>query len=180
MINILKNLYHFYLRTKFGGIGNNVWISPFGTYLNKKMIFVRDNVYIGKGAFLSAKHGLIVGNGVTIGPELMVMAGDHSFDIVGKRIHEMTSGGENRQIVIEDDVWVGARVTLLKGARICEGAIVGAGSVVTKEVPPYTIVAGNPAIRIGFRYTKSGLQQHLALIDSHYTFDQLSSLYEQQ
>jgi acetyltransferase-like isoleucine patch superfamily enzyme len=47
--------------------------------------------------------------------------------------------------MISDFVWIGANVIILKGVTIGEGAIVGAGSVVTKDVPPYTIVAGNPA-----------------------------------
>jgi maltose O-acetyltransferase len=56
-----------------------------------------------------------------------------------------------RPIVIEDDVWIGARVTILGGVNIGTGAVIGAGSVVTKNVPPYAIVAGNPAKLIRYR-----------------------------
>jgi acetyltransferase-like isoleucine patch superfamily enzyme len=48
-------------------------------------------------------------------------------------------------IIIEDKVWIGFNVIILKGVKIGEGAVIGAGSVVTKDVPPYHIVAGNPA-----------------------------------
>ncbi|MBS4069011.1 MAG: acyltransferase [Sulfurimonas sp.] len=178
MKSILRKVYVLYLRKALGSIGDNSWISPFGTYLNKKKIEIGNRVYIGKGAFLSASDGIIVGSGVAIGPEFMVMGGDHKFDVVGKRLHELTAGGDNRKIVIEDDVWIGARVTLLKGAKIGEGAIVGACSLVTKDIPPYTIYAGNPAKRIGFRFTKEGLQQHLSLVKSKHTFEHLSNLYE--
>ena len=51
----------------------------------------------------------------------------------------------SRPIVIKDDVWIGMNVIILKGVTIGEGAIVGAGSVVTKDVPAWTVVAGNPA-----------------------------------
>ncbi|WP_366917697.1 DapH/DapD/GlmU-related protein [uncultured Pseudokineococcus sp.] len=51
-----------------------------------------------------------------------------------------------RPIVIDDDVWIGAACILLPGRRVGRGAVVGAGSVVTRDVPPYTVVAGNPAV----------------------------------
>jgi acetyltransferase-like isoleucine patch superfamily enzyme len=54
-------------------------------------------------------------------------------------------------VVIEDDVWVGANVTILPGRRIGQGSIVGAGSVVTRDVPAYAIVGGNPAVVVGSR-----------------------------
>jgi len=52
---------------------------------------------------------------------------------------------DEREIIIEDDVWIGFNATILKGVKIGKGAIVSACSVVTKDVPPYTIVVGNPA-----------------------------------
>jgi acetyltransferase-like isoleucine patch superfamily enzyme len=55
------------------------------------------------------------------------------------------------KIRIEDDVWIGANVTILKGVNIAEGAVVGAGAVVTKNVPSYSIVAGVPAKIVGSR-----------------------------
>jgi len=58
-------------------------------------------------------------------------------------------------IVIEDDVWIGANATILKGVRISRGSIVGSGAVVTKDVPPYSIVGGNPAKIIRSRLVAS-------------------------
>lgn len=55
-------------------------------------------------------------------------------------------------VTIEDDVWIGRAATILSGVRLGEGCIVAAGAVVTKDVPSYTIVAGNPAVRIGDRF----------------------------
>ena len=55
-------------------------------------------------------------------------------------------GNEIEQpVIIEDDVWIGARVTILPGCRICKGSVIAAGAVVTRDVPPYTIVGGVPA-----------------------------------
>jgi serine acetyltransferase len=59
---------------------------------------------------------------------------------------------DDQPIVIEDDVWIGSCAIVLKGTRIGRGAIVGAGALVTKDVLPYTVVAGSPARRIGVRF----------------------------
>ena len=55
----------------------------------------------------------------------------------------------DRPVIIEDDVWIGFNATILKGVRIGRGAIVGANTVITKDVPPYTIMVGNPARAVG-------------------------------
>lgn len=178
MKNLIKKLLLIYYRLKFGSFGSNSWFSPFGTYLCTKKILVGSNVYVGKGAYLSASEGLEFGDGVTVGPELMVMGGDHKIDDVGKYIYQMKSGGENSPVVIEDDVWIGARVTLLKGVKVGEGAVIGAGSIVTKDIPPYTIFAGNPARKIGYRYQKEQLEEHHKLVDSRYDLKELVSIYE--
>lgn len=178
MKNFAKNIYMQSLRCIFGKIGHSSWVSPFGQYFYKSRIHLGDNVYIGEGAHLSASEGIFIGNGVTIGPALMVIGGDHKFDVVGSNIHEAKMGGVNERIIVEDDVWIGARVTLLKNARIGEGAIIGAGAVVTRYVPPYTIYAGNPARMIGTRFTKMQLEAHLKTVGSKYSIEQLQEIYE--
>ena len=150
----IKSCYKMCLRRSWGKFGSSSWLSPFGTYLYKKNIQIGDHVYIGQGAHISASEGIRIGNGVVVGPELMVMGGDHRFDHVGLLLHQMTSGGENKPIVIEDDVWIGGRVTILKGVTIGEGAIIGAGSIVTKSISPYSIYTGNPARKIGVMFSK--------------------------
>jgi acetyltransferase-like isoleucine patch superfamily enzyme len=57
----------------------------------------------------------------------------------------------NEPVIIGNDVWIGSRVTILPGVKIGDGAIIGASAVVTKDVEPYSIVAGNPAKKIGSR-----------------------------
>jgi len=66
---------------------------------------------------------------------------------------------EDRPVCIEDDVWIGSRVILLPGVRIGKGSIVGAGSVVTRDVEPYAIVAGNPARKIRSRIDTDTMEQ---------------------
>ncbi len=72
--------------------------------------------------------------------------------------------GDDTDIVIEDDVWLGVNSIILSGVVIKKGAIVGAGSVVTKSVEPYSIVAGNPAQLIKQRFTDEEILQHEKLM----------------
>ena len=63
---------------------------------------------------------------------------------------------EYRPVVISDDVWIGARVTILPGAKIGKGVIIGAGAVITGEIPDYAVVGGVPARIIKYRYQEKG------------------------
>ena len=83
--------------------------------------------------------GITLGNGVFIGPKCNLITINHDVD------PENRSATYGRPIVIEDKVWLGINVTVLPGVHIGYGSIVGANSVVTKDVPPMTIVAGSPA-----------------------------------
>jgi acetyltransferase-like isoleucine patch superfamily enzyme len=73
--------------------------------------------------------------------------------------------GINLPVVIEQDVWIGAAVIILKGVTIGEGAVIGAGSLVTKDIPPYTIAVGTPAKSIKKRFSDEELKRHLELLD---------------
>jgi acetyltransferase-like isoleucine patch superfamily enzyme len=91
---------------------------------------------------------------ISIGEKVMIAAGCHITDAnhdVGGR--EIMHGRQRRTepVVIEDEVWLGAGVTVTAGVRIGKGAVVGAGAVVTRSVEPYQIVAGVPARPIGQR-----------------------------
>ncbi|MBL9156704.1 MAG: acyltransferase [Verrucomicrobiales bacterium] len=85
-----------------------------------------------------------VGENVSIGPEATILTLGHD---------PRSPGFEDKggPVKIGDHVWIGYRAIILPGIEIGEGAVVGAGAVVTKDVPPFTIVAGNPAVKIGDR-----------------------------
>ena len=102
-------------------IGKNVNIEK-GGYVFPDTV-IGDNSGIGVNCEIC--HGLTLGKNVMMGPEGYT-------DI--------------RPIVIEDDVWIGRRAIIMGGVTIGKGAVIGAGSVVTKDVPPYCVAAGNPAI----------------------------------
>jgi acetyltransferase-like isoleucine patch superfamily enzyme len=172
-IRVLKGLYIGFIRRKFGYVGHDSWLSPSGKYYHCQKIKVGNNVYVGPRAIVSATEGLSIGDGVIVGPELMVMGGDHNFKRVGYRLNQVSEGGINKPVAIENDVWIGGRVVILKGVTIGEGAIIGAGSVLTKDIPPYCIFAGNPAKKIGVRFNTQELKEHLKKIGSKYSINEL-------
>lgn len=99
---------------------------------------------------------------------LTVITGGH-LSVPGKSHKQVTNKikeeldinkDEDRDIVVEEDVWIGARVTLLRGVTIGRGCIIGAGSVVRGSVPAYAIVTGNPAKVIGFRFNPKEILEH--------------------
>lgn len=102
-------------------------------------------VTIGKECFIQqcctffGRGGITIGNGVFIGPKCNLITINHD------EKPDNRSATYGRPIVIEDKVWIGINSTILPGVTIGYGAIVGAQSVVTHDVPPMTIVAGNPA-----------------------------------
>jgi maltose O-acetyltransferase len=87
---------------------------------------------------------LVVGDDVMMGPRCLLVSDSHQIEDTSVPMARQGFTAP-RTIVIEDDVWIGAGVTVLAGVRIGHGSVVGAGSVVTKDVPPWSVAAGNPA-----------------------------------
>jgi len=130
-------------------IGSNTLIMP-GAYLSVwpgKTLEFGSNVTIGNELYVSTKHGLKVGRGNMWSHQVKIMDYDgHPIFKNGETDPlEDRYGGTGEPIIIEDDVWIGFRATLLKGIRVGRGAIIGANSCVTQDVPAFSAVAGNPA-----------------------------------
>ena len=98
----------------------------------------------GLGINCSIPPEVTIGNDVMMGPECMMFTSNHASADLTIPMNRQGFDAP-RPIVIEDDVWIGARVTILPGVRVGRGSIIGAGSVVTHDVAPYSIVGGNPA-----------------------------------
>jgi maltose O-acetyltransferase len=104
---------------------------------------IGDGVRINYGASLAAHGDVAIGDRVRIGPYVMIVDTDfHDPYVRGRR-------PEPSPVTIEDDVWIGAKASVLKGVRIGRGAIIGVGAVVTRSVPAFAVVAGVPARQVG-------------------------------
>lgn len=105
-------------------------------------IVLEENVYVGPGAILYGHGGLRVGRDTMIAAGCVLVPANHAVDTTGcRRVQPVSQHG----IDVGEDVWLGARVVVLDGVRIGEGAVVGAGAVVARSVEPRTVVVGVPA-----------------------------------
>ena len=115
----------------------------FTTRTSESFIHIGDDVGM-SGATLGARIGITIGSRVLIGANAMIIDSDwHPLEPENRRYSQ--EGIQAAPIVIGDDVFLGAGAIILKGVTIGQGSVVGAGSVVTCDVPPYSVVAGNPA-----------------------------------
>jgi acetyltransferase-like isoleucine patch superfamily enzyme len=180
MATFLKKLYHLYIHyIKFNkyNIGKN-FHSGRGVFMwAKHTISIGDNFYIGKYSIIECDT--TIGNNVIIGNRVS-LAGryDHHFQQTGTptrlasqiRDKDYNWKGLNHKIVIEDDVWIGVGSIILSGVTIGTGSIVAAGAIVTKDVEPYAIYAGNPARKIRNRFDSEEQQkEHIRLYKLKYS-----------
>ena len=101
------------------------------------------NVFINRNVNIVARDDIIIGDNVMIGPNTVINSGTHIFTNKNELIRNQ--GHRKAPIIIEDDVFIGGNCFILPGVKIGEGSVVGAGSIVTKNVEPFTVVVGNPA-----------------------------------
>lgn len=96
------------------------------------------------------------------GPHVTIIGGNHNTALVGRAMYDVTEKRErdDLDVTIEDDVWIGTRAIILSGVTVGRGAIVGAGAVVTRDVPPYAVVVGSPARIVRFRWDVESIQSH--------------------
>lgn len=118
-----------------------------GVFFTGQHIEIGDNVVINRRVYMDGRIGIVIKNNVSISPEVYIVSMEHD----PNDPNFATRGGV---VQIDDHVWIGARATLLPGIHIGEGAVIGACSVVTRDVEPYTIVAGVPARPVGERARK--------------------------
>jgi acetyltransferase-like isoleucine patch superfamily enzyme len=157
------------IKVSFKHCGHQTHIFPGFSCAGIKNVEVGNRCFLGENCtILSTRANVVIGDDVMFGPNVTIVTGNHRFDVVGKRIDQITDKDKlpenDMDVVLEGDNWVGANVTILKGVTIGTGSVVGAGSVVTKSVAPYSIVAGNPAKLIKMRFSEEQIQKHKALL----------------
>ena len=150
-----RRLRGLYLRRWLASYGDKSSVQMGCRFLNGRKVFVGQRNVINFGCLLDGrKYSITTGTNVSIGPEASILTLGHD-----PQSPEFADRGGS--VVIGSYVWIGYRATILPGVTIGEGAVVGAGAVVSKDVDPYTIVAGNPARKIGER------RQDLAYVFDH-------------
>jgi acetyltransferase-like isoleucine patch superfamily enzyme len=169
----------------------------------RKNVAFGKGLHVGPGSVIDAPNHLSIGHDVYIGKNCTIecdgsignyvlianMVGligryDHDYSVVGVPIRkspwignlDYNGSGKGLEIIVEDDVWIGYGAILLSGVKVGRGAIIGAGSVVTRDVPSYAIVAGTPAKVLSFRYTPQQIIEHEKQL---YGLDRLESYIRQ-
>lgn len=125
------------------GMNSMININDDGT--RKKRVYIGNNSYIGKDFFISSGEIVEIGDFFVAGPHCCIIGANHVFS---DPFHPYLNAGPlelNKKIIIEENVWLGANVTILGNVRIGRGGVVSANSLITKDVPPFSIVYGNPA-----------------------------------
>lgn len=161
-----NRLFSFLLKRNFKSVGSNVRFKYTDSF-SYKNISLGSDVYIGPRAlFISSDSEIIIGNKVLFGPNVTIITGDHPIDLRGKYIFDILEKqpGEDLPVIINDDVWIGAGSTILKGVTIGEGAVVASSALVIKDVEPYSIVGGVPAKHIKYRGSKEQIKNHKELM----------------
>ncbi|MFC4712923.1 acyltransferase [Planococcus dechangensis] len=146
IFNSFKKLILVLLKNKIGKnpvFYSGVWIMP------PMNMVVGDDVDFAKGVLITTSGGVEIGDRTLIGYGTKILTANHNIPKGKGRI--FGSGHTYKKVHIEKDVWIGANCVILPGVRVGEGAIIAAGSVVTKNVPPFHIVGGVPAKSIKVR-----------------------------
>jgi len=159
LMNSLRNLVLFRVCYPWVIIGRNVrcqWSARF--WAPHRHIILGNNVGIGHHCVFIADAE--IGDKVLIAGDVAFLSSDeHIYDVVGKAIWD-SGNGHKHKIVVEDDVWIGHGAVILAPARVGRGSVVAAGSVVTSDVPRYSIVGGVPARLLKMRFTPQQISTH--------------------
>jgi acetyltransferase-like isoleucine patch superfamily enzyme len=159
-------------------VGKNFKIDPFSKVILPNRFKAGDNVFIGPESYISADVEFM--DNVMVGPRLTIIGGDHDFGIKGQYNRFLKSSDNKKdKVIIGKDSWIGVNVTILKGVEIGDGSIIGAGSLVTKSVPPYTIAFGTPCINIKDVFNSDlELREHLILLN--YDLNSIDTIFQKR
>ena len=151
--------------------GRNVTIGPNFTVAGGENIVIGDDCAIGPNCvFYAALAPITLGRAVMVSPNVTMITGEHRTDVVGEFMRKITPDMKlpqnDKPIIVEDDVWIGSNVTIMKGVTIGRGSIIHAGSVITKRVKPYTIYI-NEKMKVA-RFTDEEIQEHERILHEKY------------
>ena len=131
------------LKTLARSCGDNISIHPDVYLFSVNQLKIGNNVSIHPMCYIDATGGIDIGNDVSIAHASTILSTTHTFDELDMPIKDQAV--EKRKTIIEDNVWIGAKSTILCGNTVYSGSVIAAGAVVTHDIPMNTIVAGVPA-----------------------------------
>lgn len=146
-----KRIRRFLCKRIFKSMGENVNIEHGAFFASGRDIEIGDNSGLGLNCRVTGP--LKIGRDVMVGPDVMIFTQNH--ETIRLDIPMRLQTAPKKPVVIEDDVWIAARVIILPGVTVHKGAILGAGAVVSKDVPEYAVVGGVPAKVIKFRNSEA-------------------------
>jgi acetyltransferase-like isoleucine patch superfamily enzyme len=136
----------YYLKKLKAGSGK--FFSCYGLWIwHPQNVFIGNNVYFNRNVLIGGvphpDSSIYIGEGCLFGPNVIIVSGEHNYDhpILSTRDAGVLVG----PVIIEKNCWIGGNVTITKGIKIGEGSVIGANSVVTKDIPPFSLAAGCPA-----------------------------------
>ena len=147
--SILNSVKAVFLRMMGARIGKHVTFYPGVWIAPGRNLTLGDYVDLAKGVIITTSGGVCIGDRTLIGYRTQILSANHSIPARGE--HFPISGDSYGEINIEKDVWIGANCIITAGVKIEEGAVVAAGSVVTKNIPAWSIYGGVPAKLIRMR-----------------------------
>lgn len=155
-------------KIQFASCGKNVYVG-FGCSITYSNTYIGENVSIGQNStIISSVAKVYIGSNVMLAPNVFLISGDHRIDIVGKYMIDLKEKDKlpenDKNIVIQDDVWIGSSAIILKGVTIGKGSVIAAGSIVTKDVESYSVYAGIPAKKIRDRFSLKEIEEHESVL----------------
>lgn len=175
-------IFAFFYKQSMKHCGKHVYLRPLSSdFKGLWNMSIGDHTSIPKGStFYCTEAPLTIGNKVIFGPAPTIITGDHRIDVIGKYIIDSKEKlpENDAPVIIEDDVWCGSHVTILKGVTIGRGSVVAAGAIVTKSCPPYSIIGGIPAKVLKYRFTIDEILEHEKTLypeEDRFTKEQLIS-----
>lgn len=169
----------------FGNIGKNSILARPTNISNPTGIYIEDQVEVryGFSVINSETEKVIIKKYTVLAPMCTIITNSHRATVGVPQflLGESHVNDKSSDVIINEDVWVGAQSTIMAGVNIGRGAIVGARALVTKDVPPYALVVGMPAKIVGVKFSKVGIMEHERILyteDKRMTKEEIDSLFE--
>ena len=190
---LINGIRHFFITNmprvrRFGEFHNTSKILPPTTISGRENVYISNDCFIDSDSVLYATNARIVIKKYTgASKHLTIITGAHErrlgrFYLTISESEKDASLGLDKDVIINEDVWIGINVTIMPGVQIGRGATVAASSVVTKSIPPYSICAGVPARFIKFYWTIDQILEHekqLYSVDERFSREELEHIYQQ-